>query len=112
MHEHGQDSLDMQLGSIFRQGVGQPHDDAFRIAVCRRIRRRSKIRRIVLATAIAIGGLVALSPAYQLALALSDGLTQLSSVLNGVDWSRQGQALYMVTIVALLTPLVTMILED
>lgn len=112
MHDHSQDSMDPELRSIFRQGIEQPYDDAFRMAVCRKIRRRSRIRRAVLAAAIATGSLIALWPAYQLTLAISEGLAHLSSVWNGVDWSLLQPSVSVVAIVALVTPLLTVALEE
>jgi len=112
MHDHSQDSMDLDLRSIFRQGIEQPYDDAFRMAVCRKIKRRSRIRRAVLAAAIATGSLIALWPAYQLTPAISESLAHLSSVWNGVDWSLLQPSVSVVTIVALVTPLLTVALEE
>ena len=112
MRDHSQNAMDLHLGLIFQQGIEQPYDDAFRIAVRRKIGRPSKIRKAVLATAIAAGGLIALFPAYQLTLALGDGIAQLSSLWNGVDWSQQHLVLSVVTVVALVAPLLTIALEE
>lgn len=112
MHEGGRDRLDERLTSMFQQAIEPSKDDDFRPAVVRRIQRRMRLRRIVLGTSIAAGALIALVPAYELTLAFSDRLVELFASLNGIDLQPESRVFYLVSVAALLSPVLSRLLED
>ena len=112
MHENGLPAMDDRLRIVFRDGLGQPEDDAFRDAVVGRIRKRLRLRRLILAAGVTIGGLIAILPAYELSVSLGEGLSRLSLVWDGAYSTERSSALMIAAGVALLTPVVTMALED
>jgi len=112
MHDERQDVMEERLRSIFQNGLEQPRDNAFRIAVLQRIEKRLRFRRIVLASSIAAGTLIAFVPAYELTLAFSNGLAELVTQLDEFGWQPNYRVISFVAISALLGPLLARLLED
>jgi hypothetical protein len=112
MRKDEYDAMDERLGSIFRHGIEPLGGDAFRIAVMQRIEKRARLRKIVLASSIAAGALIALVPAYELTLAFSNGLTELIAQLDGLGWQPDHRVISIIAISALVGPLLAHLLEE
>lgn len=68
MAERMKDKDELRLEALFRsESIA---DDGFSQRVLRRLRRRMWVRRLVLPTALVVGGLVAFKPASELVAAL------------------------------------------
>jgi hypothetical protein len=106
------DLMDERLSSIFQQSLEQPRNDAFRLAVMRKIERRARVRQIVISSSIAAGALIAFGPVFELTLDLSNRLGDIAAQLNQADWRTQNPVLAIATIAALVCPLLTRLLED
>ena len=112
MRDDKHDAMDERLSSIFREGIESLDSDAFRIALMRRIEQRARVRKIVLVSSITAGALIALVPAFELTLALSDSLVGLLTKLSTIDGQAPPDILYGTAIMAVLSPLLVRLLED
>ncbi len=112
MRNDEHDAMDRRLGSIFRQGIEPLGGDAFRIGVMQRIEKRARLRKFVVASSIAAGALIAVVPAYELSLAFSNGLTELTAQLDGLGWQPNHRVISIIAISALVGPLLANLLED
>jgi len=112
MHDEKPDLLDERLSSIFQRSLERPRDDAFRYAVMHRIERRARTRRIVIASSIAAGTLIALGPVFELTLAFTNRLGDIATQINQFDPGTPDPILAIATVAALLCPLLTRLLED
>ena len=86
-------------------------DEGFSGAILRRIRQRLWLRRIVLGAAAAVGGVLALGPLFELAVALSEGLVVAATRWNDPAWLAQHQALVITALAALALPGAIRLLE-
>ena len=109
--------LDEQLRVLLSRTVEWPRDEGFSQAVMTRINRRARIRRTVLATAMAGGGVIAVAPAYELVAALGAGLAEVTTRWGQGDWRRgawlaQHWTLAVAMACAVVTPLAARMMED
>lgn len=86
-------------------------DKGFSEMVVRRIRRRVWLRRIILSTAILVGGVLALDPLCELAVWFSRGSLVVATRWNDPIWLMQNQALVLVAVLSLIWPGVVRALE-
>jgi hypothetical protein len=112
MHDELNERQEAQLRELFVQALDGPADNGFTDTVMGRIGRRIMVRKTVLTAATVIGGLVALGPAYELSLVISNAVSQATSGWSGADWLPQTRILAMVGLTAILAPLVTAILDE
>jgi hypothetical protein len=112
MHEDFDNSGDALLRRLFGQGLDAPADDGFTDTVMGRIRRRLMIRKTVLTAAAVIGGLIAIGPAYELSLVISNAVSQATSGWSGVDWLPQTRILALAGLTVILAPVVAAILDE
>ena len=80
---------DKRLEVLFRAAAEPVADEGFTAAVMQRVSRRVWRRRLVLATAGAIGAAVALQPAWGLAVMLGQRLAHLGIPWTGFAWVFQ-----------------------
>lgn len=108
-HDKGEDRW---LKELFARHLETPRDEGFTDGVMDRIGRRILVRKTVLTAASVAGGLVALGPAYDVALWFSELIGQATSGWSEVDWLPQYRILAMAALTAVLAPVVTAILDD
>lgn len=88
MHDPSSGDEDRRLEILFQRGPEPVVDDGFSAAVMNKVARHAWRRRLVLAGAGAVGALVALQPAWRLAMALGNQLVAL-----GARWPDLGSVL-------------------
>ena len=112
MNEAHDNAEDRWLTELFARDLETPADEGFTDGVMSRIGRRILIRKTVLTAASVAGGIVALGPAYDVALWFSEFIGQATAGWSGVDWLPQYRILAMAALTAVLAPVVTAILDD
>ena len=112
MNEHRDSPEDRWLTELFGRNLEMPADEGFTHGVMHRIGRRILARKTVLTAASVAGGIVALGPAYDVALWFSELIGQATSGWSEADWLPQYRILAMAALTAILAPVVTAILDD
>ncbi len=80
---------DRRLEMLFRPAASPVADDGFSATVMRRVARRAWHRRLVLATAGAVGLAIAWQPVWNIAVLLGQQLAQLGSRWPELAWVLQ-----------------------
>ena len=100
-----------RLSELFQTLAPPLEDEGFTGIVLRRIGRRLWLRRIVLGTAVVVGGILALGPLSQLAVLLAEGLVVAATRWNDPAWLAQNQALLILGLLAVAWPGAMRLLE-
>lgn len=100
-----------RLSELFEAFTPPLQDEGFSALVVRRIRRRVWLRRVVLGTAVVVGGALALGPLSELSVLLSgvpvllsDGLITVATSWNDPAWLAQNRMILMLAILAVSMP--------
>ncbi len=100
-----------RLSELFEALTPPLQDEGFSANVLRRIRRRVWLRRLVLGTAVVVGGALALGPLSELSVLLSgvpvllsDGLITVATSWNDPAWLAQNRMVLMLAILAVSMP--------
>ncbi len=112
MHEVHEQREESRLAALFSGALALPEDDGFSGRVRQRIRRRTWIRRAVLAGAVIVGALVALQPTYELAQVAGESMGHVLSQLGWTGGSGDYRILALGLLAAILSPLVVSMLEE
>jgi hypothetical protein len=112
MNEQRDNPEDRWLTELFARDLETPADEGFTDRVMSRIGRRILVRKTVLTAATVTGGIVALGPAYDLALWSSELIGQATAGWSEIDWLPQYRILATAALTAVLAPVVTAILDD
>ena len=101
-----------RLSEVFQTLTPRLEDEGFSSRVLGRIGRRLWLRRLVLGTAVAVGGVLALGPVTELAVMLSEGLVVAATRWNDPAWLAQNQALLVLSLLAVACPGAIRLLEQ
>ena len=100
-----------RLSELFEALTPPLDDKGFSANVVRRIRRRIWLRRVVLGTAVIVGGALALGPLSELSVLvsgvpvlLSDGLVTVATSWNDPAWLAQNRLVLIMVILAASIP--------
>ena len=107
-----------RLWELFETLAPPLEDEGFSANVLRRIGRRAWLRRIVLGTAVAVGGLLALGPLSELSVLLSglpallsEGLVTVAMSWNDPAWLAQNRIALILAVLAASVPGAIRLLE-
>ncbi len=112
MNRHVYRDEDDWLRAWFSRQVSQTPDSGFSGIVVRKLRRRIWLRRGILSAAIAAGVFFAWLPLSQLAIFMGHGLLALDYQFPIPAVELELTLMYVLAILALLTPLAIPLLED
>ena len=121
-----------RLSELFEAFTPPLEDEGFSANVVRRIRRRAWLRRVVLGTAVIVGGALALGPLSELSVLiselsvliselsvlisglpvlLSDGLVTVATSWNDPAWLAQNRVALLLALLAVASPGAIRLLE-
>lgn len=100
-----------QLSELFQTLNPPLSDNSFADIVVQRIRRRLWLRRIVLSTAILVGGILSLGPVSELVVLFSQTLLAVATRWNDPMWLMENQTLVVEAVLILVWPGVLRLLE-
>ena len=100
-----------RLSELFQTLTPPLEDEGFSDIVLRRIRRRLWVRRVVLGTAVVVGGVLALGPVTELAVLLSEALLTVAIRWNDPAWLAQNRAGLILALLAVAWPGAMRLLE-
>ena len=100
-----------RLSELFQTLTPPLQDEGFGDTVMRRIRRRLWVRRVILGTAVVVGGALALGPVTELSVLLSEALVVAATRWNDPAWLAQNQALLVLALLAVAWPGAIRLLE-
>ena len=100
-----------RLSELFETLTPPLEDEGFSALVVRRIGRRLWVRRVVLGTAVVVGGVLALGPLSELSVLisglpvlLSDGLVTVATSWNDPAWLTQNRMILILAVLAASMP--------
>lgn len=100
-----------RLSELFEALTPPLEDEGFSALVVRRIRRRVWLRRLVLGTAVVVGGVLALGPLSELSVliaglpaVLSEGLIAAATNWNDPAWLAQNRLVLITVVLAASIP--------
>ena len=107
-----------RLSEFFETLTPPLEDEGFSVIVLRRIRRRAWLRRVVLGTAVIVGGVLALGPLSELSVLLSglpallsEGLVTVATSWNDPAWLAQNRIALILAVLAASVPGAIRLLE-
>lgn len=102
---------EVRLSELFEALTPPLEDEGFSALVVRRIRRRVWLRRLVLGTAVVVGGVLALGPLSELSVlvaglpaVLSEGLIAAATNWNDPAWLAQNRLVLITVVLAASIP--------
>ncbi len=109
---------EVRLWALFETLIPPLEDEGFSAIVTRRIRRRVWLRRVVLGTAVFIGGVLAFGPLFELSVQISglsvllaEGLVSLATSWNDPGWLAQNGMVLILALLAVSSPGAIRLLE-
>lgn len=100
-----------RLSEFFETLTTPLEDEGFSANVVRRIRRRVWLRRVVLGTAVIVGGVLAFGPLSELSVLisglpvlLSEGLVTVATSWNDPAWLAQNRMILIMAVLAASIP--------
>ena len=107
-----------RLSELFEALTPPLEDEGFSANVVRRIRRRVWLRRVVLGTAVIVGGVLAFGPLSELSVLisglpvlLSEGLVTVATSWNDPAWLAQNRMILIMAVLAASIPVAIRLLD-
>lgn len=107
-----------RLSELFEALTPPLEDEGFSANAVRRIRRRVWLRRVVLGTAVVVGGVLAFGPLSELSVLvsgvpvlLSEGLVTVATSWNDPAWLAQNRMILILALLAVASPGAIRLLE-
>ena len=107
-----------RLSEFFETLTTPLEDEGFSANVVRRIRRRVWLRRVVLGTAVIVGGVLAFGPLSELSVLisglpvlLSEGLVTMATSWNDPAWLAQNRMILIMAVLAASIPVAIRLLD-
>ena len=100
-----------RLAEFFGTLAPPLEDEGFSATVLRRIRRRLRLRRLVVGTAVVVGGVLALGPLSELSVLLSESLVTVATNWNDPAWLAQNRMVLILALLAVASPGAIRLLE-